>query len=447
MADNLYWVWLSQVCRYDTGGFDRLIRHFSSARAVYAAEEEVLLSVIGKKNADFMRICKHDLSEAQRIMDYCMMTDTGIIAYDDEDYPETLRLLADPPPVLYYRGKRPLWKKRLHIAVVGTRRMSEYGKRMAFEIAHDLSRAGAVVVTGMALGIDGVASAAACRGGTDTVAVLGSGVDMIYPREHARLYHAIEEYGTVLSEFAPGTPPDGWNFPRRNRIISGLSQGVLVVEGNRISGALITAEHAEKQARDIFALPGNADEENSEATTLLLKRGARPITCADDIIRLYESVYAPTLNMLKLLEEPLVKREKVLSSLGVSARVTYPRYRKYTDAADAEAETVLEKPKRQDEKKSLFHRVRGKKKETSAEDIFSTDGIQTEVITRSEEKIEALLDAATLTVYKSIPIGRAVTVDEICKAGIPAAEVMTALTMLEIHKCVTALAGGRYIRH
>ena len=446
MADNLYWVWLSQVCRYDTGGFDRLIRHFSSARAVYAAEEEVLLSVIGKKNADFMRICKHDLSEAQRIMDYCMMTDTGIIAYDDEDYPETLRLLADPPPVLYYRGKRPLWKKRLHIAVVGTRRMSEYGKRMAFEIAHDLSRAGAVVVTGMALGIDGVASAAACRGGTDTVAVLGSGVDMIYPREHARLYHAIEEYGTVLSEFAPGTPPDGWNFPRRNRIISGLSQGVLVVEGNRISGALITAEHAEKQARDIFALPGNADEENSEATTLLLKRGARPITCADDIIRLYESVYAPTLNMLKLLEEPLVKREKVLSSLGVSARVTYPRYRRYEEA-NGLGETAPEKPTEQKEKTKLWHRrLRSYKKEAPTEAALS-DTVPTEVIVQKAEEAEALLDAATLSVYKCIPIGRAVTVDEICKVGIPAAEVVTALTMLEIHKCVTALPGGRYIRH
>ncbi len=446
MADNLYWVWLSQACQYSSGTFDKLVRHFPSARAVYAAEEEEILSVIGKRNADFVRICKRDLVEAQRIMDHCMMTDIGIVAYNDDDYPEGLRLLSDPPPVLYYRGKRPAKANCLHIAVVGTRNISEYGKRMAFEIAHDLSRAGAVVVTGMALGIDGVASAAACAGGTDTIAVLGSGVDVIYPREHACLYREIEKKGTVLSEFAPGTPPDARNFPRRNRIISGLSQGVLVIEGNRISGALITAEHAEKQARDLFALPGNADEENSEATSLLLKRGARPVTCADDIIRIYEAVYPASLNMLRLLDAPRVKRERMLSSLGVSAEVRYPRYRRYKESGDAEE---VEKTLFVAEERAVppVHRVHNAVRKKSKDKARSGEKESTEIMHRTTEGIEKLLDAETLAVYKCMPVGRAVTVDEICKSGLSAASVMTAMTMLEIHKCVTALAGGRYIRY
>lgn len=442
MADNLYWVWLSQACRYNSDTFDRLIRHFSSARAVFTADEDEILSVIGKRNADFNRLCKRDLTEAGHIMDHCMMTDIGVIAYNDEDYPASLRLLTDPPPVLYYRGKRPVWRDRLHIGVVGTRKMSEYGKRMAFEIAHDLSRAGAVVVTGMALGIDGVASAAACAGGTDTLAVLGSGVDVVYPPEHMRLYREIVKHGTVLSEFAPGTPPEGRNFPRRNRIISGLSQGVLVIEGDHKSGALITAKHAEEQARDVFALPGNADEENSESTAFLLKRGARPVTCADDIIRVYDAVYPASLNMLKLLEKPSVKRERVLSSFGVSARATYPRYRRYRDTEDAAENSRPPLPEAEE-----APQTKKAKEQKRAEKALREDAAQTDVIIQPNEKIEALLDKDTLAVYKCIPQGRAVTADEICKAGLPAAQVMTALTMLEIHKCVTALAGGRYIRH
>ncbi len=442
MADNLYWVWLSESCQYNSGSFDKLMRRFPSARAVYEATDEEILSVIGKENAETARLSRRDLSDARRIMDYCMMTDTGIVAYNDEDYPKTLRLLGDPPPVLYYRGKRPHWNDRLRIAVVGTRRMSEYGKRMTFEIAHDLSRAGAIVVTGMALGIDGVASAAATAGGTDTVAVLGSGIDIIYPREHERLYHEIEKRGTILSEFAPGTPPDRRNFPRRNRIISGLTQGTLIIEGNRSSGALITAECAEKQGRDVFALPGNADEENSESTTILLKRGAKPVTCADDIIRIYEPVYPLNLSMLKLLEKTRVKAEKTLTALRVSARAAYPDYRTRREEPAPKKAPSAESLAKNDYSEE---KTPAKKKPMSAPSPLEKE--DEAVIRAKEEEREKLLDPASLAVYKKMPRGRAVTVDEICAAGFPAHEVMTALTLLEIHKCVTAAPGGRYIRN
>lgn len=439
MADNLYWVWLSECCQYNTDTFDRLVRHFATPRHVFRAEEEELISVVGKKNADVARIMRHDLSDAERVMRYCAMTDTGIISYGDDDYPARLRMLEDPPPVLYYRGRRLAVDDDLLVSVVGTRKMSEYGKRMAFEIAHDLARAGATVVTGMALGIDGVASAAALAAGKPTIAVIGSGLDIVYPREHMRLFSAIAEHGTVLSEFAPGTPPEGRNFPRRNRIISGLSQALVVIEGDDRSGSLISARHAEKQGRDIFALPGNADEKNSESTAILLKKGARPVTCADDVIRLYEPLYGARLNMFKLLEPTNVRMDKVLSSLRVSARPHYPKYKTYEAATDEERLPQEKQVKQEKPRKSLFG-LR-KEKESPAPIVGEKKGAPT----LSPEK-EKLLDEKAIAVYHAIPAERGMTVDELCAAGFAASEVLSALTMLEIHGCVTAVAGGRYMR-
>lgn len=423
--DSLYWIWLAGCLRYDSGSFDRLIRRFSTPRAVFSADRAALVEAIGEKSrTELEALLRHDTADAERIMRYCVATDTGILTYNDPAYPALLRTLQDPPPVLYYLGRRPALNGRLSVAVVGTRQMSEYGKRMTFEIAHDLARAGATVVTGMALGIDGVASAAAVEAGVPTVAVLGSGIDIIYPRAHLTLARAICRRGTVMTEFAPGTPPDGRNFPRRNRIISGLCRGVLVVEGNSRSGALLTARHAEAQGRDIFALPGNADEENSESTSLLLKQGAIPVTCADDILRHYEPVYASQINMYKLLEPTAVDRERVLSRLRVSSRSAFPRYTRYDGTQPpppaAAKPTTPKKPSTPTEAP-----VPAPEKEP--------DGLR-------------LLDENSLAVYRAMPRGRAVTPDELCSMGFTADRVMTAMTLLEIHKCVLSVPGGRYLR-
>lgn len=437
MSENLYWVWLSQLCAYNTGSLDLLLRTYSSPRQIYNASETELARVITDSPADVRRLSNKDLSDAQRIMDYCMIADVGILAYDDPAYPARLRQLPDPPPVLYYKGKLPAFDGKLAISVVGTRNMSAYGKRMAFEIAYDLARAGATVVTGMALGIDGVASAAAVNAGGASVAILGSGIDIIYPREHQYLMHAITKSGVVMTEFAPGTPPDARNFPRRNRIISGIAQGVLVIEGNRRSGALITARLAERQGRDVYALPGNADEENSEATTQLLKNGAIPATCADDIIHAYESLYGNTLNIFNLLKPVKLNPDRVLSALRVSARPYYPKYKQYNGESVQKEEKPFPPTPRQVEKSQ-------KKTNKAVDGVKDTNipaAVQTDV-----EKLTKLLDAKTLAVYKKIPLGRAVTVDDLCGDDFSASEIIAAMTMLQIHKCVTALPGGRYTR-
>ena len=426
MGENLYWIWLSQCCLYNSGTVDKLIRLYHSPRAIYEAKHSELEAALGEKSADLMRMAAKDLSEAHRIMDFCMLTDVGILTYSDPAYPARLRLLPDAPPVLYYKGKLPPFDGRLLVSVVGTRWMSEYGKRMGFEIAYDLARAGAIVVTGMALGNDGVAAAAALAAGGKTIAVLGSGIDIIYPREHQYLMHAIAQKGLVITEFAPGTPPEARNFPRRNRIISGLSQGVLVVEGNERSGALITARLAEQQGRDVYALPGNADEENSQGTTLLLKNGAHPVTCADDIIKRYETLYGNRLNIFNLLKPASANVDRVLASYRISARGDRCGNRQATSIPKQDKATPAPK-----------------KIENSVPAVEKVPPAKPSPI--NEEKL-GKLDESFVAVYRAMPAGRAVSIDEICATGIPAGQVMTALTMLELNKLVSSLPGGRYIR-
>ncbi len=425
MGENLYWVWLSECCQYNSGTFDKLIRIYQSPRLIYETPHSELEEALREKNGDLARMASKDLSGAMRIMDFCMLTDVGILSYGDPAYPARLRLLPDAPPVLYYKGRLPQFDGQLLISVVGTRLMSQYGKEMAFEIAHDLARAGATVVTGMALGIDGVASAAAVAAHAPTIAVLGSGIDIIYPKEHAYLAREIAKRGAVMTEFAPGTPPEGRNFPRRNRIISGMAQGVLVIEGNEKSGALITARLAQQQGRDVYALPGNANEDNSHGTMLLLKNGAQPVNCADDIIQKYASLYHTKLNIFNLLKPSTVHVDRVPKNLRVCARTQSP-WRSAAkikspmgNSGTSKCQTVREQPE----------------KTLSPPQNSSIN----------EEKLNKL-DPAVVEVYRAMPMGKALSTDEICATGLPVTQVIPALTMLEVHKLITSLPGGRYIR-
>jgi DNA processing protein len=201
----------------------------------------------------------------------------------DESYPALLSQIAAPPPVLYYRGEL-LETDRVSVAIVGTRRITPYGREMTARISAGLARAGVTVVSGLARGVDGVAHQAALDAGGRTIAVLGSGVDRIYPPEHRNLAQRIAEQGAVVSDYVPDTPPDGVNFPPRNRIISGLSLGVVVVEAPDRSGALITVDFAADHGRDVFAVPGPANAANSSGCNRLIRDGARLVRSAEDIL-------------------------------------------------------------------------------------------------------------------------------------------------------------------
>ncbi len=206
-----------------------------------------------------------------------------LISLFDEDYPIRLRDIADPPPVLFVLG-RMLGADEPAIAVVGTRRATSYGRQAVDRIVSDLASAGVAIVSGLARGIDAAAHQSTLSAGGRTIAVLGSGLDRVYPSEHRGLAQQITRDGAVVTEFPLGTAPDAMNFPRRNRIISGLAQGTLVVEADLESGALITVDFALEQGRDVYAVPGSIFSPTSRGTISLIKEGAKPVSSAEDIL-------------------------------------------------------------------------------------------------------------------------------------------------------------------
>ncbi len=206
----------------------------------------------------------------------------GILTLDDPAYPEILSLIADPPPVMFFKGD-PATLRRPAVAIVGARRASELGRRFAFSLARQLAERELAVVSGLALGVDGAAHEGSLRGGGPTVAVLGTGIDISYPAAHRHLGRRIAENGVLLTEFVPGSGPDRHHFPRRNRIVSGLVQAVVVVEAGEKSGSLITARLALEQGREVFAVPGPPGLPGSRGVNRLLKDGAQLLESAEDI--------------------------------------------------------------------------------------------------------------------------------------------------------------------
>lgn len=201
----------------------------------------------------------------------------------DSDYPQTLRHIPDPPALFYGCGSMP---EGPALAIVGARYPTDFGRVFTEQLAEELATTGIVIISGLARGVDAAAHRGTLRGGGKTVAVLGCGIDQIYPRENTRLYHQIIEQGAILSEYPPGSEPLPGHFPGRNRIISGLSKGTLVIEASRDSGSLITAEFALEQGREVMAVPGGVDRKTSYGPNLLIKQGAHPITEATEILEI-----------------------------------------------------------------------------------------------------------------------------------------------------------------
>lgn len=226
-----------------------------------------------------------------------------LIPLDAEDYPAPLRAIPDPPCVLFVKGEL-LPEDIRAVGIVGSRRASPYGRHVAAELAAGLAQRGVTVVSGMALGADAAAHDGTLRAGGRTLAVLGSGVDVIYPPEHAELYARIAAQGAIISENPPGSPPTRVSFPARNRIISGLSQGIVVVEAPEKSGALITATHALEQGREVFAVPGSVNSVQSRGSHQLLRDGAKLVESVDDILEDLQWPEAPAPRTVHTLTGP-----------------------------------------------------------------------------------------------------------------------------------------------
>lgn len=285
MSDIRYWIGLSLVPEVGPVISRKLLSAFGSPENIFQAGMSELEAVKGLSREKAQSI--RDFGQwdaADRCLDTLEKKSVQAVRCTDAAYPAQLREMPDAPIVLYMKGGY-VPEDRFSIAVVGSRRHSHYGEAATQSLCGELSLRGFTIVSGMARGIDTLAHKSALASGGRTVAVLGSGIDVCYPPENRALMERIGNSGCVMTEFPPGTMPNRENFPRRNRIISGLSLGVLVIEATADSGSLITAQYALEQNREVFALPGNITSPHSEGTNELIRQGARMVLRPDDIIR------------------------------------------------------------------------------------------------------------------------------------------------------------------
>ena len=261
----------------------RILNRFGSGRGALDARPEALDAVAGTRCGKALASSELD-RRVRDALDRCRTPAIEILLWSDDGYPDKLGHLADPPPVLFARGRLELLL-RPSVTIVGSRRSTAYGRRSAEALAAQMALRGITVVSGLALGIDGASHRGTLEAGGDTIAVLGSGVDLIQPASHRRLGERIGREGLLLSEFLPGEPARPHHFPRRNRILAGLSGAVVVVEAAEKSGALITVEHALDRGRDVYAVPGALDAPQSRGCNTLIRQGAQVITSPEEFGR------------------------------------------------------------------------------------------------------------------------------------------------------------------
>jgi len=285
MAEEaFYWLALSLTPGVGSTLMRRLLDRFKTPEAVFHAPRKELLEIEGLGEKVAQEIRKGPLEKAVE-KELHLLREVGgrLITLKDEEYPKRLGDIYDPPALLYMRGELKK-EDELAVSIVGSRKTTPYGRWFTEKVSQELARYGVTIVSGMARGIDGLAHWGAISGGGRTIAVLGCGVDVIYPSENRNLFAKIIDHGAILSEFPMGSPPEGGHFPRRNRIISGLSIGVVVVQANEKSGSLITAGYALEQGREVFAVPGNVGTETSRGTHRLIKEGAKLVESSEDIL-------------------------------------------------------------------------------------------------------------------------------------------------------------------
>lgn len=306
MTAILDWASLCLAPGIGLTGFWRLVEHLGSPERVLAANPQELRRVPGIQARQLSALSSPESLRQKARDELDLLTAKGCmaVAYSDAAYPPLLRQIADPPPIIYLAGCPDLLQTDM-LAIVGSRAASAYGRRTAFSLARTLAHS-LTIVSGLALGIDTEAHTGTLAVKGRTIAVLGCGLDVTYPYQNRRLYEQIRETGLLVSEYPMGTPPEGFRFPARNRIIAGLCMGVLVVEAARKSGSLITAQMALDSGREVFAVPGQVDSIKSEGTHWLLKQGAKLVQSAEDVLEEF-----PTGNRLPCPEEGSGQKETV----------------------------------------------------------------------------------------------------------------------------------------
>lgn len=425
MKHETLWVALAETLGARSPHLLPLLRAFGSPEAIFAADEHALLAAVPSLGRGTLAALLRGRAEerAAKIVRWCHMHGVQILTLGAKGYPARLAAIDEPPAVLYCRGKLPDLDRALAVGVVGTRKPDAYGVRVAYKLSFELAAAGAVIVSGMAEGLDGVAAAAAINAGSATVAVLGCGIDITYPKSRTKLAREILEHGAILTEYAPGTRPFGHNFPVRNRIISALSGAVLIAEAGEASGALITARYAIVQGKPLFAVPGDITAARSAGTNQLVADGVAPVSTTEDILRPLRFLYHDRIDEQALRESAQYSElsEQALRPFGMRD-IAELLHREERAVAHAEnAEQTAPAPKRAPRQEPPHSAQRA---ERTAPDLSA-------------------LDAQQRSIYESLPDG-AFSVDALTERGISAGDAAAALTLLEVYGLVRSRPGGLY---
>ena len=393
-----YWVWRGELPGLKGPARLALLRHFGSPEDIFFADREELLLAEDVPPAQAKLALNRDLSIADRILAECQRLGQRILTLQDAEYPQRLRNIFDPPLVLYVKGRMPALDEEAAIAVVGTRNCTPYGSASAERLSQELAASGAVVVTGLARGVDAAAARGALRAGGTVVGVTGNGLDVYYPYESQSLYDDVAAAGVLLSEYPPGTEPERSHFPARNRIMSGLSVAALVVEAPERSGALITARLALEQGREVYAVPGPISAPASVGCNRLIRDGAGLAAEGWDILRDFQERFP----------------EKLRPAGDFPAWTPLPVRRRAAPEPRQRPEAAPERPEAKPDSRTV-----------------SRSGLTDDQI--------ALLRVLDLENSRQVD-------DLIQMTGIPARRVSSALTMLEIDGMVHQHSGKRYTR-
>ena len=413
----VHWIWLAHRPEVSDRMKVQLLQHFSDPEDIFFADSSAFDHVEGLTKEAVESLRDKNLTSAEKILEACRRENLHILTYRDAGYPVRLKNIADPPVVLYYKGILPDLDGNPVIAVVGTRKASAYGMQTAKRMGYQIGRCGGIVVSGMAYGIDGMAMSGALTAGHTVVGVLGCGADVVYPPSNRSLFADVEGYGCIFSEFPPGTPPVKWNFPKRNRIISGLSCGVLVVEAPEKSGALITARQAADQGRDVFVVPGNIDMPSFVGSNRLLRDGAIAVSSGWDILSEYQGIYP----------------DKIHRENAPALQTVYPD--EVQKAASEEATPlakVAQKPKIPRKKENLKKEPDKKviDKEPSTPYIDLND-----ILNKLSPEERAIVEA--------VKDGQRLVDDVIAETGLTTGKILALLTMLELKGIIRRHPGKR----
>lgn len=285
MNEKLYWIWLSRIRKLGSIKTQKLLEKFKTPENIWKAQEKELKEVEGIGEEIVKEILNDEYRKnLEKYEKYMKTNKIDLINIYDKEYPEKLKEIYDKPITLYIKGNKEILDE-FSLAIIGCRESSEYGKKVGSKLSYDIAKKGIVTISGLARGIDSIAHKSTLMAKGKTIAVIGSGIDNIYPPENKKLVDEIvENGGAVVSEYVIGTKAEKMNFPARNRIISALSDGVIVIEAKKKSGTMITVDFALDNGKEVFAVPGNITSINSEGTNELIKQGAKLITNAEEIL-------------------------------------------------------------------------------------------------------------------------------------------------------------------